>query len=99
MRKENSTYGRTEYQLQVSFRGRQDRDIVVFRVDTRFGGDDARTVYLDRASTPIDENVWRGWAQVVDDLLSTAAIHRYGMQVILTHDDGEEVGTIRNLLS
>ena len=99
MRKEQPTYGRTEYQLLVSFRSRQDRDIVVFRVDTRFGGDDARTVYLDRATSPLDENVWNGWAQVVDDLLSSAAVRRYGMQVTLDYQAGEGGATIRNLLS
>jgi hypothetical protein len=98
VRKENPTYGRTEYQLLVSFRSRPDRDIVVFRVDTRFGGDAARTVYLDRATTPVGENVWKGWAQVVDDLLSSAVIQRYGLQVILLEDEGEGVSLVRNLL-
>jgi len=90
VRKENPSYGSTQYQLLVSLRSRPDRDVVVFRVDTRYGRDDARTVYLDRATSPIDEEVLANWAQVVDDILASATIHRYGLQISLIKEGRDE---------
>lgn len=77
------TYGQTEYRLQVSLRSRPDRHIVVFRIDTKVGNEDARTIFLDRAETPVDEGIWQEWASTLDGILSHCIEHRYGLQPTL----------------
>jgi hypothetical protein len=86
------TYGETEYQIKCSLRSRPGRPIAVFRVDSRFANQEWRTVFLDRAVTPVAENVLKEWAGVLDDLLTTGVDHRYGTQTMFVSDHVQEGG-------
>jgi hypothetical protein len=88
---ENGTYSESEYQVRVSLRERSDRNIVIFRIDTRSGREGWRTIFLDRATAPVDAEIWGTWSQAVDDIMCNALLRRYGIAVRLFSDEGVEV--------
>jgi hypothetical protein len=73
-------YSDHEYMVRVSLRSRPGRNVATFRIETYAFGREWDVVFLDRATTPIQDRVLQEWATAVDQYVTRAVETRYGVQ-------------------